>query len=274
MRNKSIWEKTPSEVNLDNFPFKTVFAIIIIILLVFLSIYQVPAGHRGVLTTFGKVDLEEKQEGIGFKIPFAQQVTKIEVRTQKVMSIADSSSKDLQDVQTEIALNYHVRPEYASELFQNIGLDYKSRIIEPAIQETVKSVSAKYTAEELVTKRSEVRINLKLQLEERLQKSFIVIDDFNIVNFQFSEEFDKAIEQKVTAEQLKLKAERDLERIKIEAEQKVTTAQAEADSIRIQNEALARNQDVLKLRWIEKWDGVTPKVIGSSSNLINIGIEE
>jgi regulator of protease activity HflC (stomatin/prohibitin superfamily) len=232
----------------------------------------VPSGHRGVMTTFGKVNIIEKQEGIGLKIPIAQKVKKLEVRTQKLEVMGDSSSKDLQSVDTTIALNYHVEPSKAAELYQNIGSDYRSRVIDPAVQESIKSVSALYTAEELVTKRGLVRTEIKNELSNRLKEYNIVVDDFNIVNFQFSEEFDKAIESKVTAEQRKLQATMDLERIKIEKEQKITQAEAEAESIRIQSNALKANDGILELRWIEKWDGRTPQVTGSNS-LINIGLD-
>lgn len=226
------------------------------------------------MTTFGSVNLDEKPEGIGLKWPIGQKVVDIEVRTQKEEIVTPSTSKDLQSVSATIALNYHVQADLAADMYQNIGLAYRSRIIQPAVEEMVKSVSAKYTAEELISKRALVRDEMKRELNNRLSASSLVVDDFSIVNFEFSEEFDRAIEAKVTAEQLKLKAERDLERIRIEKEQKITQAQAEAESIRIQSEALQQNQQILDLRWIEKWDGQTPKVVGSEGSLINIGLND
>lgn len=249
--------------------FGTVLSVLLLIFVIS-SFYTVPTGYRGVLTTFGKPTMIEKQEGLGMRIPIAQSIKKIEVRTQKLEASGDSSSRDLQDVQTDIALNYHVMPDKAAELYQSVGLDYRSRVIEPSIQESIKSASAFYTAEELITRRTEVKSKIKELLSERLASYYIVVDDFNIVNFQFSAEFDKAIESKVTAEQLKLKAERDLERIKIEKEQKITAAQAEAESIRIQSAALQENKDILQLRAIEKWDGVLPRVTGGATPFIDI----
>ena len=265
-------KKELNEIKMVGITIGVIAVIVLVVAVMFGSWYTVPAGHRGVLTTMGAVDKNEKPEGFGFKIPIFQSVKDIEVRTQKIEVTSDSSSKDLQDVQTAIALNFHVDPSTTAELYQEIGLDYASRIINPAIEETVKSISATYTAEELITKRTAVRNELHEQLKSRLTKSYIVVDDFNIVNFQFSEEFDKAIEQKVTAEQLKLKAERDLERIKIEKEQIITTAQAEAESIRIQTAALAESNDVLQLRWIEKWDGRMPLVVGNSLPMVDLGL--
>ena len=244
----------------------------IALLLIFNSFYTIQAGQRGVLLTFGKPNMEAMGEGLHFKIPMAQSVKKFEVKTQKVEVDADASSKDLQDVQTTIALNFHLKPDEVSRLYQEIGTSFQSRVIDPSIQESVKAVQARFTAEELVTKRPEVRRAIEASLEEKLSKYYIEVDGLNIINFQFSEEFDKAIESKVTAEQLKLKAERDLERIKIEKEQKITQAEAEAQSIKIQSEALQNNKDILELRWIEKWDGVMPTtyVSGEADTLISI----
>jgi len=255
------------------------FAILVAIIavgIVFGAFYTIDAGERGVLLTFGKPSLLESQPGFHFKIPFAQVVKKMEVRTTKLEVDSDSSSKDLQDVQTTIALNYHLVPEEVISLYKDIGTAYETRIIAPAIQESVKSVTARFTAEELITKRTEVREGIKNQLLERLSKYYIAVDDFNIVNFQFSEEFDKAIEAKVTAEQLKLKADRDLERIRVEAEQKIAQAQAEAEALRLQKQEIT--PDLVKLRMIEvqrsaieKWDGILPRVTGEGVPLISVG---
>lgn len=237
-----------------------------IIILVVLSgaFFTVKAGHRGVLLTFGKPSEIVYGEGIHFKVPIAQKAIKMEVRTQKIEVTADSSSKDLQDVQTTIALNFNVIPEESKKLYQNIGLSYLDRVVKPAIEEGVRAVTAKYTAEQLITKRAEVRDEIKEFLKQRLLKSHIQVTDFNIVNFQFSEEFDNAIEQKVTAEQLKLKAEWDLERIKVEKEQKITEAEAQAEALRIQKQEVTA--ELIELRKIEmmmaaitKWDGKMPE---------------
>lgn len=258
----------------EGIPIWTVLGATIIAITILLTLlgawYTVPAGHRGVLMTWGNVNPIPKNEGFYLKIPIAQKVAKMEVRTQKIEVTADSASKDLQDVQTTIALNYHLEPSNASKLYQEIGPEYTERIILPAIQESAKATTAEFTAEELITKRPEARKEMQNTLTERISKYYLIIDGFNIVDFQFSEEFDKAIEQKVTAEQMALKAKRDLERIIIEKEQKITQAQAEAESIRIQSQALQENKDILQLRAIEKWDGILPKVTGTAIPFINI----
>jgi regulator of protease activity HflC (stomatin/prohibitin superfamily) len=239
-------------------------ASILIVILLFGTFYIVPAGYRGVLLTFGKPSMEARQEGLGVKVPLIQTVKKLEVRKQKIEVIADSASLDLQDVQTTIALNFHLSPASTPKLYQEVGFDYSNRIIHPSIQETVKAVTANYKAEELITKRPAVRDDIKEGLRVKLQKYYIIVDDFNIVNFQFSEEFDKAIESKVTAEQLKLKADRDLERIKIEKLQKITRAEAEAKALRLQKqeitpELVRLRQIEMMMKAIEKWDGHLPQ---------------
>jgi len=244
----------------------------IIIMLLFLSVYTISAGYRGVVLTFGKPSENIAGEGLHFKIPFAQTVKKYEVRTQKIETQADSASLDLQDVQTTIALNFYLDPGAVNRLHQEIGEDYQVRIIDPAIQESVKSVSATFKAEDLIQRRPEARRGMQDVLTEKLEKYHIVVKDFNIVNFQFSEEFDKAIEAKVTAEQLKLKADRDLERIQVEKQQKITQAEAEAEALRLQK--LHISSELIKLREIEvkskaldvqreaieKWNGILPQV--------------
>ncbi|KKM74921.1 hypothetical protein LCGC14_1395520 [marine sediment metagenome] len=248
---------------------------IFVLVLLFSTFYTVSAGERGVLLTFGKPSLESVNEGLHIKFPFAQKVKKLEVRITKIETDADSASKDLQDIQTKVALNYHLSPEEVPLLYQRIGLKFQERIIDPAIQEAVKAVTARFTAEELITRRPEVRTEIQESLRIRLAKSYIIVDDFNIVNFQFSEEFDKAVEQKVTAEQLKLKAERDLERIIIEKQQAITRAEAEAEALRLQKQEIT--PDLIRLREIEvqrlaveKWDGILPKVTGDSIPFIDI----
>lgn len=261
---EATWSEKERSKSISRLIFWAGFGFIVFILFIS-SIYTIPAGFRGVVLTFGKPSEIVSDEGFHLKIPIAQTVKKIEVRTQKLETTASSASKDLQDVQTTIALNFHVIPDETNKLYQNIGPAYKERIINPAIQESVKAVTAGFTAEELITRRPEVRDGIKDALTDRLERSYVIVDDFNIVDFQFSEQFDLAIEAKQVAEQDALRAQRELERIKIEAEQKVTRAQAEADAIRLQAEQLKQNRDILELRAIEKWDGKLPVFTGGGA---------
>lgn len=230
----------------------------------------VGAGQRGVKVTLGSVADEVIGEGIHFKIPLIQRVKKIDVRTQKNETQASSASKDLQSVDTIIALNYHVVPTSANKLYQEIGDDYEERIIAPSIQESVKSATAKFTAQELITKRPEVKVAIRDDLTERLGRNYINVDEVSIVNFTFSKEFDAAIEAKQTAEQNAQKAENDLRRIEVEAKQEIEKAKAEAEGIRIRAEALQNNQQLVELNAIEKWDGKLPQYMTGATPFINL----
>lgn len=235
----------------------------------------VPSGHRGVMTTLGKVSDTVYDEGLHFRIPLIQTMHSIEVRIQKGEGQGDAASKDLQSVQTAVALNYHLDPAQVAVIFREIGIDIGSKLIVPAVQEAVKAATAQFSAEELITKRPEVRDRIRSLLAERLTRHGVIVDEFSIVNFQFSRSFTEAVEAKTTAEQQKLKAERDLQRIRVEAEQKVASAKAEAEALSLQKSQvtpeLVRLREIENQRKaIEKWDGHLPEVTGGAVPFINV----
>ena len=234
------------------------------------AVGTIGAGERGVLLQFGAVQDKVFDEGLYFKIPFIHKVVKMDVKIQKDEIPASASSKDLQVVTSKIALNYHLDPSSVNKVWQDVGKNYNIRIIAPSIQEAVKAVTARFTAEELITKREEVKEQIKSNLADRLFEHSIIVDEFNIIDFEFSPAFNEAIESKVKAEQLKLKADRDLERIKIEKEQMIAAAQGKAEAIRIEANALKQNPQVVELRWIEKWNGEVPTYWGEASPFIGI----
>ena len=251
--------------------------IIILILLFFRPWVQVGPGQRGIVLNFGAVQEQVMEEGLHFRIPVMQEVVLMDVKVQKAETDAAAASADLQDVSSRVALNYHVVPDKANIVYQKIGVQFKERIIDPAILEVVKAVTAKYTAEELITKRPAVSEAMRVSLMDRLIVNNIAVDAFSIVIFSFSKVFTEAIEAKQTAEQLALKAKRDLDRIKIEAEQKITAAKAEAESLRLQRANIS--PDLIELRKIEanmkaieKWNGILPQVTGGGAvPLIGLG---
>ena len=231
---------------------------------------QIGAGERGIVLNFGAVQKDVLGEGLHFRIPIMQRVALMDVKVQKSLTSAAASSSDLQEVSSEVALNYHVIPDKANIVYQSVGIQFKERIIDPAVQEVVKAVTAKYTAEELITKRPAVSEAMRANLAERLLEHNIAVDAFSIVGFSFSKIFMEAIESKQTAEQLALKAKRDLDRIKIEAEQKITAARAEAESLRLQRANISL--DLIELRKVEanlkaidKWNGILPQVTGGGA---------
>jgi regulator of protease activity HflC (stomatin/prohibitin superfamily) len=257
--------------------FKTVLLLIAAIFIVFIMnpFVIVGAGERGVVLNFGAVQPVVLEEGIHFRIPIMQKVIKIDVKVHKSETGAEAASKDLQDIRSTIAVNYHILAEKANWVYQNLGIDFKARIIDPAVQEVVKAITAKYNAVELITQREKVRDEIKGLLKSRLLNYSIVVDDFSIVNFKFTQQFEQAIESKQTAEQLALKAQRDLERIKIEAEQKIASAKAEAESLRLQKENVTPQLIQLRkieasIKAIEKWDGHLPKVSSGAVPFIDM----
>ena len=248
------------------------YAFIVFVIIVLLgSFYIIPAGKRGVLLTFGKPSMESINEGLHIKMPLAQKVVRMDVRVLRFDAPkASSASRDLQIVTTDVTLNYKILAESVPELYQGIGLDYESKIIVPAVQEIVKASTAKYTAEELITKRPEAKDSIEIALRERLMKSGLIVTEISITNFEFSEEFNKAIEEKVTAQQQKIKAENDLERIKVEKEQVITQAEGQSEAQRLQKLQLTPELVTMRALQVQeqaiaKWDSRLPLVVGSGS---------
>lgn len=252
-----------------------IFIISTLFILLSLSIYTINAGYRGVLLTFGKPSMDAKLEGIHFKIPIVQTIQKMEVRTQKYQSDLAAASKDLQDVKTTIAINYHLLPERVPEIYRDVGINYGERLIQPLESEVNKQTTALFDAQDLIQKREEVRGKMLETLKEKLEPRGIVVEEVSIINFEFSKSFTESIEMKVVALQLKLKAENDLQRIRVEAEQKVTSATAEAKALELQKQQIT--SDLIRLRQVEvqkmmidKWDGKLPIVMGSSNPFIDL----
>ncbi|MDF1497278.1 MAG: prohibitin family protein [Patescibacteria group bacterium] len=243
---------------------------LVVLILIFSAVGTVNAGERGVLVQFGAVTGKVFDEGLYFKIPFVQEVIRIDVKVQKSEVGSDAASKDLQVVNSRVALNFKVDPNKAANLYQDVGRNYEDRLISPSMQESVKAATAKFTAEELITKRSEVREEIKRNLKEKLEPHGILVDEFNIVDFSFSPSFNHAIEEKVTAEQQALAAKNKLEQVKFEAEQKIAEARGRAEGIRIESEALKTNDKILEMRFIEAWDGKLPVVMGQTGSILDI----
>ncbi len=238
--------------------------------IVFGSFGTVGPGERGILLRFSAVTNTVYNEGLYFKIPYVDDVIIIDVKIQKEQVEADSASKDLQTVNSVVALNFHLDAGRVASIYQQIGRSYKERMVDPAIQESIKASTAKFTAEELITKRESIREEIKNLLKTKLEPHGILVDDVNIVNFNFSEAFNRAIEDKVSAEQESLAAKNRLERIKFEAEQKIAEAKGKAEATRIESEALKSNPEVLQLRALEKWNGVLPQVTGTATPFVSI----
>jgi len=239
------------------------------------SITKIGAGERGVVLSWGAVSDRILGEGIHFVVPLRDSVKEMDVTTQKIeMENVHASSKDLQIVTSQVALNYSLNPDRVNSLYQKMKYKYKSRVILPAIPEFVKKTTAQYTAEELITRRQEVKEDLRAALTVNLAGHGITVVDIFITDFNFSATFNEAIEAKVTAQQKAMEAKNKLEEVKYQAAQKLATATAEAEAIRIKAAAITQQggQDYVNLKAVEKWDGALPTqmIPGGTLPFINL----
>ena len=222
------------------------------------SITTVPTGFVGIKTRFGQVQDAVIQEGFNFKLPYIEKIVKLDCRTQKTEYTMEASSKDLQKISNfKVAVNYNITKDTANDLYRKVGVDYKSIIVEPAIQEAMKATIANYTAEELITKRNEVSAFALEALFNKLQDSGITLTALNIIDLSFSQEFDKAVEEKQIVEQQTEKAKYELEKAKVENEKKIENAKAEAEVMKQQNAQIT--DQYLRLKEIENQKAMIDK---------------
>lgn len=259
-----------------------------VLLFGFFSFGTIGAGERGVKTRFGAI-AGISQQGLYFKVPFIERMHKIEVKTRTVnydkngnegdardTSQLFGASKDLQDVQIGVVVNYHINPDKVDAIYAQYRdtENYEANVIEPVIREVVKSTSAQYTAEELVTKRAEFSDRVNVELTNRFSSKDAVLERFSVTNFEFSKAFTQAIEAKVTATQNAEAAKNKLEQVKFEAQQTIEKSKADAEAIRIQAQAITQQggKEYVNLKWVEKWDGHMPTTMlgDSASTLINL----
>ncbi|MDD3101924.1 MAG: prohibitin family protein [Patescibacteria group bacterium] len=249
-------------------------ALFFLALIILPAIGAIPAGYRGVVLKFGAVTGRVLGEGIYTVHPFTETVKLMSVKVEAYEVQVEAASKDLQDVNAKITLNYFLESRVVGRTYQTLGYDYQTRIISPAIQEAVKSSTAQFDATELITKRPLVKEKIESFLKERIAIHGIIMDAVSITDFKFSPKFSESIENKVRAAQDVLTAQNNLEKIKIEADQKVAQAQAEAEALRLQKQQVT--PELIALRKIEvqrlaievqlaavgKWNGQLPNVTG------------
>ena len=246
----------------------------LIVFMILLSSFEIiDASERGVVLRLGAVN-RVLSEGLNYVNPFTEDVVVFNIRTVKRETTALAYSKDTQVVDSKVVLNYHLKADDVGNLYREVGRDYASVIIDPAVQESVKAVVAKFSASELTDQRPTVKDEIQVALAERLSQYYIQVDEVSITDLSFSDTYEAAIEAKQKAQQEALKAENDLKRVKLEAEQRVAQAKAEAEAIRIQAQAINSQggADYVNLKAIEKWNGILPAqfVPGSAVPFINI----
>jgi regulator of protease activity HflC (stomatin/prohibitin superfamily) len=244
-----------------------VFFVILFFAVFYCSVCIIEPGNVGVVVRLGEAQPDALGEGVHFVIPFITNIKPLDVKIKKAEVKTAAASRDLQTVNAEIVVNYRIEKANAVKLFREIGVNYLATVIEPQIQESFKAGAAKYTAESLITERSDVSAGIHESISSRMKQFGVIIDAVNITNFDFSPEFNRAIEEKMTAEQRALQAEKELERFKFEARQKVETARGEAEAVmenaKAQAEALNLKKqyatpELIWLSAVEKWDGKLP----------------
>ena len=239
------------------------------------SFTVISAGHTGVQVTFGEVNMTPLSEGVHFVNPLSS-IKDVDVRLQKSqLSGASAGTKDLQQVHTDIVVQYRLNATKVPHIYKEFGLNVDDKVLGPGINEAFKSITGHYTSEELITKRDEVSMAITEHLRTKMAPFNIDVSGVSLVNFGFSADYQKAIESKVIATQNKLKAEQDLERIKVEANSRIAQAKGEAEAISIQAQAIQSNggANYVQLQWIEKWDGKLPDtMVGvDSKTMMSIG---
>jgi len=247
--------------------------------LVFGSFKIVSPGERGVYVFLGKVSQDIREEGFHLKVPFLSSIKTLSVQIQKTDSTGEAATRDLQKVTADVALNWTLDPAKVVEIYRTIGRteDVKDRVIDPAVSEVLKASTAKMTAEEVLTKRLELKDNIDKLLIERLGNYGIFVKSISIVNLNFTAEFNHAVEQKQIADQQAQQAEYTAQKATADAKAKVNEAKGDAEATLTKAKAQAESQKLLRetvtdkvlmLKAIEKWDGTVPQVMGSGSNLL------
>ena len=254
-------------VHIPKKPIAITAAVLAALVIIGNSVTIIDAGHTGVINTLGRVSENVLQEGLHVKIPFVQRIIKMDNRIVKLEVETEAFSKDLQTVQTRLAINYRVAKDKSYAIYKNVGSDYETVLVTPAVNEVLKAITAKYTAEESVANRSLISQGLITELNNKLNRNGIYVEDANIINFEFSEAYIAAIEEKQVAEQRLLKA-------RTEKEEAIVKAEAEAETLRIQSEAQAKANDILsaslsknliEYEKVQKWNGELPKVTDGSA---------
>ncbi len=272
-----------------------VIIIVVLGLLLANSFARVPVGSTGILLTLGKVqDGVTLSEGVHMHIPFIQEIVSLDNRVQKLELNTEAFSKDIQTVSAKLAVNYRLRAESSFSVYKSYGTAFEQNIIVPATHEALKSVSAQYTAEELISKRAESSDKMRDELDAKLTDMGITVTDFNIIDFDFSDDFINAVEAKQVAEQVRKKAATENETAIAQAEREkqvaIKQAEAAAEKVRIEAEAkanavkLAAEAEAFRLESInknltdqtiqntlaERWDGKLPTVMGGTGTIMNL----
>lgn len=248
----------------------------IVILLVAFIIFCNPiaivgVGERGVKVTLGKVSDQSYTEGVHFIMPFISKIKVMDVKTQKTNISTEVYTKDIQQAKINYVVNYNLQPQNAYKMYREVGMDYVDKILMPAVEGNIKDVIGRWNAQDLVANRALATEDILYKLKNQLKDRYIDVTSFQIIDINYSEVFEKAIESKVTAEQEALKAKNITVQIQEEAKQKMISAEAEAKSMKIRATALTQNKALVEYEAVQKWDGKLPDyMMGNSIPFVNM----
>ena len=243
-------------------------------LLAFSSFFIVPPGEVAIKTRLGAI-VDSYSEGLNFKLPFLESITKFSIQIQRANIKTQAFSKDLQTMNANLVVNHRIQKETAVSIYRNLGPNYVENIVDPAVQEVFKAIAARYTAERVISERNELVQELNLEVKERLTKKEIVVTDISVVDLDFTEQFLRAVEDKQVADQQAQMAGKLVEKAKRDAEQQIAKSRGEAEALRMQREQVTpalielRKVDA-QLKAIEKWNGVLPGYVGGGLPFISI----
>ncbi len=255
----------------------TFLYIIIAVLLVavgisFSGITVIDTGFRGIKTRFGKVVGEPLVEGIYFYNPITTDIKTIDTRVQRSQLKMSAYTKDVQQADLVITINSSVDENNAHILYQEIGMDYKTKVLTPQILKAVKDTIGKWEADLLVSNREKASDEILKSLKESMAPAHIQVQGVVIEDINYSTQFERAIEEKQIATQDAIKAKNKTKQVEEEANQKILSAKAEAESMRIRSQALSQNQNLVAYEAVQKWDGKLPVNIYGSAPLPFINI--
>lgn len=232
---------------------------------------MVGPGERGIKIRLGEVQQECYGEGLHLIFPFIQKFRTMDVKTQKNTLTTSVYTKDIQQARITYVINYNVQPDRVNKLFQEVGLDYVSKILTPVVEGTIKDIIGKWNAQDLIANREKATGEILIKLQKSLADNYINVTDFQMTEINYSSVFEKAIESKVTAEQEALRAKNKTVQVQEEARQRVIAAEAEAKSMAIRAQALNQNKSLVQYEAVQKWDGKMPQyMLGNSVPFINV----
>ena len=235
----------------------------------------VGVGQRGVKVTLGRVSTQSYQEGVHFVTPFISKIKVMDVKTQKVNITTEVYTKDIQQARISYVINYNLIPQYAHQMYREVGMDYVDNILMPVVEGNIKDVIGRWNAQDLVANRAAATADILSKLQNQLKSRYINVSSFQIIDIDYSDVFEKAIESKVTAEQEALKAKNKTVQVQEEARQKLISAQAEAQSMKIRATALSQNKALVEYEAVKKWDGKLPEyMLGNSVPFINVSAKK